>query len=165
MMLPALRQAPSGLHPCRTARSSMQPDGQTVEGEATEGPTFSFSIKLLATFLVGAIALGGFSVADRVYAAGLSASAMFFMLAAVGVTVVCYYRMLRSRTSIDAVHIRQDYFWPKEVALADIIQARFICVPRLTWLIAPRLLVRVRGSVAFWVFYAGDRCLQKAFTR
>ena len=86
------------------------------------------------------------------------------MLGALGVTAVCYWRMLNSRTGIDSECIRQDFLWPKKVALADITQAKFICVPYLDWLITPRLAIRARGRGMF-VFYAGDQRVLQAFAR
>lgn len=135
-----------------------------INEDAAEGPTFSLPIKLLASLLVGSLVLCGFRVADRMVAATWSANALGFMLAAAAVTVVCYYRMLGSRTAIDSEYIRQDFLWPKKVALADIIQAKFIHVPYMNWLITPRMAVRVRGR-GFFVFYAGDERVLRAFAR
>ena len=142
----------------------MPTDGPIAGGTAAEGPTFSLPIKLLASLLVGAITLYGFRVADRMFAVTWSASALCLMLAALGVTAVCYCRMLCSHTSIDSECIRQDFLWPKKVALADITQAKFFCVPYMNWLITPRLAIRARGRGLF-VFYAGDRRVLQAFAR
>ena len=142
----------------------MRSDRPVVEADAAEGPTFPAPIKVLASVLVASVALYGVRIADRMLAAAWSASALFLVLAALGVTGICYYRMLRSRTAIDAQYIRQDFLWPKKVALADITQAKIICVPYMSWLITPRLAVRARGG-GMSLFYAGNEQLFRAFAR
>src|SRR5262245_39510527 len=103
----------------------MPPEGPSDDNSAAEGPTFSLPVKVLATLLVALVAIYAFRIAEHLHSATWSASAAFLMLGAVAITVVCYYRMLRSRTAIDAQCIRQDFLWPKRVALADITQAKF----------------------------------------
>ena len=142
----------------------MPSDNPLVEPYAAEGPTFPMHIKVLASVLVAFVALYGVRIADRLRAAAWSVSALFLVLAAVAVTGVCYYRMLRSRTAIDSQYIRQDFLWPKKVALADITQAKIICVPYMSWLITPRLAVRARGG-GMSLFYAGNEQLFRAFAR
>lgn len=148
----------------RSARSNVPSGNPMVEPEAAEGPTFPLPIKVLASVLVASLALYGVRIADRMLAAAWSASALFLVLAALGVTVVCYFRMLRSRTAIDAQFIRQDFLWPKKVALADITQAKIICVPYMSWLITPRLAVRARGG-GMSLFYGGNEQVFRAFAR
>jgi hypothetical protein len=70
---------------------------------------------------------------------------------------------LCSRTKIDAVNIEQSWLWTKKVALAEISQAKFIYIPYLSWLIAPRLVVRASRGV--YVFPAADRHVLEAFAR
>jgi len=84
---------------------------------------------------------------------GWSAYALFFG----GLVLVLgsYLTILRSRTAISPTHIRQFGLWTREVALADVSQAKLIHIPMLRWLIAPRLMVRVRGR-GLYTFYTAD---------
>ena len=132
--------------------------------ESAEGPTFSLATKIAAGAVVGFILILGLHNSDRLFAATWSVGALTLLASAAAVTLVCYFRMLKSRTAIDSEYIHQDFFWSKKIALADITQARFVYVPYMSWLVAPRLLVRVR-SLGFCAFYAGNAGLQTAFAR
>ncbi|MDP2817352.1 MAG: hypothetical protein Q8O29_03550 [Polaromonas sp.] len=123
--------------------------------DVAEGAAFPVAVKLLASVLIAALAFWGVRAFDQMTGAGWSTSAAVFMGVTLCVIGLCYYWILRSRTVIDEDSIRQSWLWPKEVALADITQAKFIYVPYLQWLIAPRLMVRAKGRGLF-VFHAAD---------
>ncbi len=76
-------------------------------------------------------------------------------------TVVVWGWILKSRTTMRDEAIEQTWLWRKRVMMKDITQAKFIYVPYLTWLIAPRLIVR--AGVGLHVFYTADPLVQKAF--
>lgn len=132
--------------------------------ERAEGAAFPVLIKLLATVLMAALVVWGLRVAQDMAATAWTWGAIGFMLAAGVVSLLCYYWILCSRTSIDAQVLRQTWMWPKQVRLADITQAKFIYVPYLSWLIAPRLVVRARGG-GMYVFHAADLRVLQAFAR
>lgn len=119
----------------------------------TEGAAFGMPAKLLATLLVAALVGWGVRAGEHLLAAVWPAP----VLATVGIASllvgVGYFWILRSRTAIDDYRIRQTWLWDKRVELADIVEAKFIYVPWLTWLIAPRLMVRTR-SQGMLVFHA-----------
>lgn len=129
--------------------------------EAAEGAAFPFPVKVLASLLVGALLFWGVRASDQIVGTGWSIRAVLFMAVTLAVIGLCYYWILRSRTAIDASSIRQSWLWPKEVALADITQIKFIYVPYMRWLIAPRLIVRARGRGLFVFHAADDKVLQK----
>jgi hypothetical protein len=60
-----------------------------------------------------------------------------------------------SRTEVDDRFIRQYGWLPSQVEIARLTQVKLIYVPRLSWLIAPRLVVR-SGGVRSWVFHAAS---------
>lgn len=142
----------------------MQPEPLLADNAVAEGAAFPWLVKLLATGLMAALLFWGLRAAGQVTAAAWSFSAIAFMVAALLVIALCYYWILRSRTRIDATSIQQSWLWPKQVALADVTQAKFIYVPYLSWLIAPRLVVRARGRGMF-VFHAADQRVLQAFAR
>ena len=135
----------------------------THEHSVAEGPVFPWMVKALASLLMAALVFWGWRAADQIAAATWSASAAVVMLAALLVIALCYYWILRSRTKIDAISIEQSWLWTKKVALADIAQAKFIYIPYMSWLIAPRLVVRASRGV--YVFPAADRQVLEAFAR
>ena len=55
----------------------------------------------------------------------------------------------------------QTWVWKKQVSIADIRQAKFIYLPALSWLIAPRLVVRTGPIMT--VFYTAHPDVQRAF--
>ena len=129
-----------------------------------EGPAFPPLVKLLAGLLLAALAFWGWRAADRLAAADWTWPGALLLAAAIACIVLAYYWMVRSRTTVSATHIRQSWIWPKQVALDDIAQAKLIAVPRLEWLFAPRLVVRVRGQ-GVQVFHAADAAVLRAFVR
>ncbi len=131
---------------------------------AAEGPAFPWLVKALASLLMAALLFWGVRAADQIAATAWSAGAAAFMLAALLVIALCYYWILRSRTKIDAISIEQSWLWPKKVALVEVTQAKFIYVPFMTWLIAPRLVIRSSGRGMF-VFQAADPQVLQAFAR
>ena len=139
------------------------PDHWPISGSA-EGPAFPVMVKALATLLMAALTIWGVRVAGQVMATSWSLSAAAFLVITLIVIVACYYWILCSRTTITSTRIEQTWLWPKKVALADITQAKFIYLPYLAWLIAPRLVVRAQGRGLF-VFHAADQRVLQAFAR
>lgn len=127
-----------------------------------EGPAFSPFVKALATSLVAALAVWGLRAAPALRNTNWSMGTLAFMALVLAVIVLGYYWILVSRTAMDATHIRQTWMWPKVVALNEVTQAKFIYVPYLSWLVAPRLVVRVQGRGMF-VFHAASPAVLRAF--
>lgn len=131
------------------------PAAETSEELSAEGPSFPLTTRLLASAMMLALLVWGWRAADEIAGAKLDAGAIGFLLSVVLVLVSCYVGMLKSRTSISMTHIRQRWLWTKEVALADVHQAKLIHLPSLAWLIAPRLMVKVRGR-GLYTFHIAD---------
>ena len=121
---------------------------------AAEGPSFPLLVKLLATGLMLALAFWGWQAFGTLARAELDWRVYGMVLIATVFVVASYVVVLRSRTTISATHIRQHGLWSKQVALADISHAKLIDLPGLRWLIAPRLVVRVKGWGSYTFFVA-----------
>jgi hypothetical protein len=134
------------------------------EGEAVEGPAFPWLIKGLASLLMVALLLSGWGVLGQLTQSSWLTALNAFVTLAMALITYCYYWILRSHTSIDGHRIRQSWLWSKQVDLNTITQAKFIYVPYLHWLIAPRLIVRVGGRGTY-VFHAADARVLAAFAR
>ena len=133
---------------------------QSLSLEA-EGPAFTVLIKLLASILVGALIYWGTRASRIMDWHAFSLSAGLVWAAALAIVLVVYYWILRSRTSIKGGLIEQTWVWKKQVSVAQIRQAKFIYLPALSWLIAPRLIVRAGPVMS--VFYTADSGVQRAF--
>jgi hypothetical protein len=134
----------------------------TAQARPVEGPAFPPLVKLLALSLVAAMLVWGARVADRMFAVDWTFPNALVVLTGIAMVLWCASWIVRSRTCVDATHIRQTWMWHKQVALADVTQARMVGVPGLSWLVAPRLVVRARGR-GLLVFHAADRRVLAAF--
>ncbi|MDO8694067.1 MAG: hypothetical protein Q7J51_08215 [Sheuella sp.] len=128
-----------------------------------EGPAFPLLVKVMATALMLAMVYWGAGAEQQIIWREFSSGAAVLFGGALLITVVAYVWILKSRTSIDAQAIEQTWIWKRRVLLADITQAKFIYVPYLSWLIAPRLIVRAGPGVS--VFYSASPQVQRVFAR
>ena len=128
-----------------------------------DGPAFPILIKAMATSLMLAMIYWGAGAEQQIIWKEFSNGATVLFGGALLITVVAYVWILKSRTSIDGVAIEQTWVWKRRVLLADITQAKFIYVPYLSWLIAPRLIVRAGPGVN--VFYSASPAVQHAFSK
>ncbi len=128
-----------------------------------EGPAFPMLVKGLATLLMLAMLYWGAGAEQQIIWKEFSTGAALLFGGALLITVVAYVWILKSRTSIDGEAIEQTWVWKRRVLLADITQAKFIYVPYLSWLIAPRLIVRAGPGVN--IFYSASPQVQRVFTR
>ena len=129
-----------------------------------EGPAFTRGVKGLATVLMAALVVYGVQVAPAFIARRGTWPVMLLLLLAFCFIVVCFHAMLTSRTRVDATHIHQTWVTDKRVAIADITQVKLIYIPGLSWLIAPRMVVKTRrpGST---IFHTADPLVLAAFAR
>jgi hypothetical protein len=146
------------------ANPALAPNATDVMGLIpleVEGPAFTVLIKLLASVLVGALIVWGARASRVMDWQAFSLSAGLVWAAALAIVLVVYYWLLKSRTSIKNGVIEQTWVWKKSVSMAEIRQAKFIYVPALSWLIAPRLIVRTGPIMT--VFYTAHPAVQRAF--
>jgi hypothetical protein len=129
-----------------------------------EGPAFSPGVKILSSLLMLALTGYGIDTLPALRTQPWSVSGLAFIGVTLACLWICYFWILRSRTTITDTHIRQTWFSPREVALADITQIKLIHIPHLAWLISPRMVVRSRGP-ARAVFYIADPRLLEAVAR
>ncbi len=123
------------------------------------GTSFSFLIKLLSSFLIAGI--GHLALQALPQMEDMKLTTLGFIVA---VTLVIAYFQLSiwfSTTHISDTYIYQTWMFRKKVAIKDIAQCKLIYVPFFSWIITPRLVVRV-GMANFFVFYASNpKVLQK----
>ena len=96
--------------------------------------------------------------------ADVPATAMAFVGLALAFVLWTYYWILVSRTRVDAGLVQQTWFGTKTVRIADITKIKFISIPYLEWLIAPRIVVQVRSRGSY-TFYAADREVMQVFAK
>jgi hypothetical protein len=141
----------------------LQQQGDGAELPLAEGPAFPAPVKALATILVLTLALWGAMVLADPGASLPDREGWAFLCAACAVVAFGYGHILFSRTRFDGRGITQSGLWRKHVALSEITQLKLICVPGLTWLIVPRLVVR--ADFGLTNFCAGDPAVLAQFRR
>lgn len=129
-----------------------------------EGAAFTPLVKAAASLLMAGLVFYGVRAFDNFTADRQSWSLILFLALLSGLAAYCFWWMLISRTTVTANHLRQTWWNEKHVAFGDITQTKLILVPGLTWLIAPRLIVRTR-SAGSMVFHAAEPPLIAAFAR
>lgn len=139
--------------------SDSAPDPAT---RVVEGPSFLPVHKLLATVMVLALLIFAGYALQQPGVDKLDIGIQAALLCGLGLVLASYWAILKSRTRIDGHSIRQDWLWTKEVKLAEITQLKLVHLPALSWLIAPRLIVRT-GGLSRTVFPAADPGVIEAF--
>jgi len=126
------------------------------------GTSFSLLIKLLSSILMAGIVYYSLQVLPQLDE--MSWSTLGFVAAVAVVIVFFQCSIWFSTTHISDTHIYQTWMFRKKVAIKDIAQCKLIYVPFFSWIITPRLVVRV-GMAHFFVFYASNpQVLEKFLT-
>ena len=136
-------------------------DNHFVEDVSVEGPAFPLLIKILASILMLALFFWGYQAAQEAFKEFVPWSAVGVVTASLLVCSTVYYWILCSRTSMAQGIIQQTWMWDKRVAIKDVTQVKFIYIPYLSWLIAPRLVVR--SGMGVHVFHAASPEVLQAF--
>lgn len=138
---------------------------QPAESISTiDGAAFPLLVKVFGGLILCSLLYWFFSVTGSGAFAGVSSTASLVFWAAFAAVGYIYYWILVSRTRIDGSVISQTWYVRKSVNIPDITHIKFIVIPHLEWLIAPRLVVRVRSRGSY-VFHAADSRLLGAFAR
>ena len=142
-------------------------DASTVDDgvpAVAEGPAFPPFVKLLITAMTVAVFAAGVLALDQAVLRQASLPAQLLVASGLAVLVLFNYWVIRSRIRIDARQIEQTWIWTKRVRWAEVVQAKMIYLPWLSWLIAPRLVVR-GGAGLVTLFNAADPKVLAAFAR
>ena len=130
-----------------------KPDLNVAYLNEVSGTSFSFLIKLLSSILIAGIAYLALQVLHQMD--NMNLASMGFVAAVALVIGFFQLSIWFSTTHISDTHIYQTWMFKKKVAIKDIAQCKLIYVPFFSWIITPRLVVRV-GMANFFVFYASN---------
>ena len=130
------------------------------ENDSVSGFAFSVLTKILSLLLsLGLIYLALLSIN---FASAHSWQEVGSVLAGLALLLAGQIYILRSKTTIDREYISQSWSFRKRVRIANIAECKLVYIPFLSWLITPRLVIRV-GIAHFFVFYAADPAVLRAF--
>ncbi len=128
----------------------------------TTGAAFSVWFKVITLAIVTAIAYWGYLAMPTLGWAALSKQAQWMLGGCVALVVYTLYWILVSRTTVSPTEIHQTFVFSRRVHLGEVSFVKFIYIPYLTWLIAPRLYVRT-ASNKFHAIYGASRELHLVF--
>ncbi|PPE69363.1 hypothetical protein IS481_15325 [Caldimonas thermodepolymerans] len=128
------------------------------------GPSFGWTIRLLAGAFLGWVALAMAQPPVRAGYASLSLGMQLLMIGCVLVLLVGYWYFFTGRTVLTEEGISQNWAWRKQMRWDEVKAARFLGLPFLTWLIPPRLLL-VSHAGRRILFNGGNAELHRAFAQ
>ena len=129
--------------------------------EPVQGPSYTWAARALALLAMVLVAQQAWQVWQGLDASPDSTTWIFLGLGAAALLYGLAHIWM-ARTLVDDTHIRQHGLFQSEVEIARLSQVKLIYIPYLTWLIAPRLVVR-SGGLRSWVFHAADRAVLQRF--
>jgi hypothetical protein len=129
----------------------------------TQGAAFGLPFKLFAIAIVLNIAYWFVQAVPNMVAISSlpTLSKAMFVALLVLISVTLYYIMV-SRTTVSPTEIHQNFVFNRHIHLGEVSFAKFIYIPYLTWLIAPRLFVRT-ASNKFAAIYGATHELHQVF--
>lgn len=132
--------------------------------ETVEGAAFSIHFKCIAVIIVLAITYWAVQALPQFSWASLGTQARWVLGGCVAMVLYTLYHVMVSRSTVSPTQIKQNFVFNRSVHLGEVTFAKFIYIPYLTWLIAPRLFVRT-ASNKFAAFYGATPELHQAFGR
>jgi hypothetical protein len=128
----------------------------------TEGAAFSAAFKCISVLILAAIAYWGWQALPVLGWLSLPKQVQWMLGGCVALVVYTLYHVMVSRTTVSPTEIQQNFVFNRRVHLGEVSFAKFIYIPYLTWLIAPRLFVRT-ASNKFAAFYGATHELHRVF--
>ena len=128
----------------------------------TEGAAFSLSFKCITVLIAAAIAYWGVQALPNLGWRSMATQAQWMLGGCMALVLYTLYHVMVSRTTVSPTEIRQNFVFNRRVHLGEVSFAKFIYIPYLTWLIAPRLFVRT-ASNKFAAIYGATHELHQVF--
>ncbi len=128
----------------------------------TEGAAFSLPFKCITVLIAAAIAYWGWQAVPNLAWRSMASQAQWMLGGAAALIAYTFYHVMVSRTTVSPTEIKQNFVFNRQVHLGEVTFAKFIYIPYLTWLIAPRLFVRT-ASNKFAAIYGATHELHQVF--
>jgi hypothetical protein len=128
----------------------------------TQGAAFSVWFKCITVLIALAIAYWGYLALPSLGWQAMATQAKWVLGGCVALVLYTLYWILLSRTVVTPTEIRQSFVFNRYVHLGEVSFVKFIYIPYLTWLIAPRLYVRT-ASNKFHAIYGATHELHQVF--
>jgi hypothetical protein len=128
----------------------------------TTGAAFSAAFKCITVLIAVAIACWGYLALPNLGWQAMPTQAKWVLGGCLGLVLYTLYHVMVSRTTVTPTEIRQNFVFNRYVHLGEVSFVKFIYIPYLTWLIAPRLYVRT-ASNKFHAIYGATHELHQVF--
>lgn len=128
----------------------------------THGAAFSAPFKAIAWLIAASIAYWGWQALPQLGWPVMSTQAKLTLVGCAALVLYTLFHIMRSTTTVTPTEISQRFVFNRRVHLGEVSFAKFIYIPYLTWLIAPRLFVRTAGN-RFAAFYGATHELHLVF--
>ena len=130
--------------------------------ETTTGMAFTLSFKLITLCVLAAIAYWGRTAFAAIQINQLSLQSNIVLWGGLALVAYTAYHIMVSRTTVSPTHIEQRFVFARRMHLGELSYAKFIYIPYLTWLIAPRLYIR-SAQGKFMAIYGASHALHQQF--
>lgn len=127
-----------------------------------ETAAFPAVSRLLAVAMIGALVLAAARAWQPLVNASWTTGGAALMAGALLSMAWLGYWIVFSRTRLEGEMLVQTWIWTKRTRTDEVAQLKLVFLPWLSWVVAPRLLVRQRGGAVLW-FQAADVRLLQAF--
>jgi hypothetical protein len=128
----------------------------------SEGAAFSPAFKTISVLIALIIAYWGYQALPNLGWQAMAPQAQWMLGGCAGLVLYTLYHVMVSRTTVSPTEIRQNFVFNRHIHLGEVSFAKFIYIPYLTWLIAPRLFVRT-ASNKFAAIYGATHELHLVF--
>jgi hypothetical protein len=128
----------------------------------TSGASFSLAARAIALGIALACVYGAWSTYPQLVAAQLPQHIWVLLAGCLGLVAYTVFWIFYAKTTLTPTYISQTYVFNRRMHLGELAAAKFVYVPYLTWLIAPRLFVR-SASGKFTAIYGATPELQTLF--
>jgi hypothetical protein len=120
-----------------------------------ESAAYPKALRIIAAVLLADIVLFGLWLSPQLLQADWSAAGLALFAGTTLMVVWMGSWIVRSRTRLEGDALSQTWIWNKHARAADAASVKLVDIPGLRRIIAPRLLVRLRGGGIAW-FHSAD---------
>ena len=132
--------------------------------ETVTGASFGIMFRIYTLALITIIVALGIQAKGDIAMHDLPRNVLIFFSGAIALVTYTAYWIFAARTTITPQDITQTFVWNKRMLLGEIAYVKYVRIPYLSWLIAPRAYIRnPQGKFTF--IYGSTLELQAIFAK
>ena len=130
-------------------------------GVIARGPAYTTAGKLVATALMVGLCLMGWQAMSPQWRVHIDVKDALVVAMVLGLFVWTWLFIVLCQVELTATGIRQGWGYWKRAQMSQVTQVKYVQIPGLSWLFAPRLIVRSVGGVMPLVFQLADPTVRR----